>query len=141
MTVCSRLISAWRRLAWFCATCALAFSSWAWATLSWASAEVTAAAWASLLGHGRIVLGHGGIGLHLRGVEVGLGDELSLAELLLAAEVAPAVDHRHLRLDGLGVSRGERGPGIGQIGAGLLDRRLLVRDGGLGGVDAAPWPG
>jgi len=53
-----------------------------------------------------LVLGHRRIIGDLRGVDIGLGDQLPLFQHLLAAEIPPPVRHGHLGLDGLGVGDG-----------------------------------
>src|SRR5258705_455514 len=53
----------------------------------------------------------------------------------LAAEVALAVHHRHLRLERLGVGRREGGARALLIGPRLFDDRLLVEDHGLRPVE------
>ena len=71
----------------------------------------------------------------LRGVHVGLGDQLSLLELLLPAEVSPPVHHGHLGLGGLRVGHRQGGPRVLEVRAGLGQHGPLVEHRGLRRLD------
>src|SRR5262249_43031449 len=70
----------------------------------------------------------------LRGVQVAARDQLLPEEVLLAAEVAPRVEQRGVRLGGLRPGYREGGAGVVHVGAGALDLSRLVQDGGLAGL-------
>jgi hypothetical protein len=90
----------------------------------------------------RLLVGCGGVMLSQRGVVRGLGgvtirrrNQVALEELGLAAERPPRVDHAHQCLGRLRLRFGMCRSGVVDTGPGLLDLRLLVEDGGLGGLD------
>ena len=81
---------------------------------------------------GRLDLGDGGVVAGLGRVEIAPGDEPPGEQLGLAVEVALGVDHRDLRLRGLGLRLGQRRPGVLDIGARPLDLGFLVEHGRAG---------